>query len=364
MLQKVLVLVLGMASIALGTGCGTTANNYIYATLPATNQIIAWREDPNSGYLTQLTGSPYAAGEGANSVVLHPSGKFLYTSNPGQGENDISLFSVSTNGTLKEVFPRTAVTPNASQPEFLAMDPAGNYLYVANAASENISVFSIDASAGTLSPVTGSPFAIGLPPQNMKLTPSGNFLYVTAPSQPYGLIIGYSVTAGVLSSIGVTSTAGLNPSGLVIDPKGSYLYTGNSSSNSISIFSISSTGGLTPVAQSPINDSYTSPLSLTFDPTGTYLYVANEGSANVTVFSISSSTGLPAILTTSTTTGAFSTEPNPSFLAFDPKGKYLFVGNQGTSAAVQPFVVSNGNLTEITTYGTGNTPSSIAVLGK
>src|ERR1700722_4320002 len=150
MLQKALVLVLIVAGIAGFTGCGSSVNHYIYAALPAANQIIAYREDPNSGVLTQISGSPYSVGQGAISLALHPSGKFLYAANPGTGgstENDISLFTIASNGVLTEVFPRTSVAPNGSQPQLLLMDPAGAFLYVANAASKNISVFSITGSS-------------------------------------------------------------------------------------------------------------------------------------------------------------------------------------------------------------------------
>jgi len=43
MLQKALVVLLVVASITGFTSCGTTANHYVYATLPAANQIIAYR---------------------------------------------------------------------------------------------------------------------------------------------------------------------------------------------------------------------------------------------------------------------------------------------------------------------------------
>jgi 6-phosphogluconolactonase (cycloisomerase 2 family) len=98
-----------------------------------------------------------------------------------------------------------------------------------------------------------------------------------------------------------------------------------------------------------------------FDPSGKYLYVANQGSNNVAAYSISS-TGLPEALTSSTTTNAFTTETSPSVLATDPSGKYLLVGNQGSSAGIQLFSISNGSLNTLSTYSVGNTPSSIAVL--
>jgi 6-phosphogluconolactonase len=370
MLQKALVLVLVVASMAACIGCGSTANHYVYATIPAANQVIAYREDPNSGVLTQIAGSPYPVGEGARSLVLHPSGKFLYVANPGQGgtgENDISLFDIASDGTLTEVPPRASVAPFGSLPQLLVMDPAGNFLYVMNTLSNNISVFSIDSSKGTLTQIANSPFSIGLPPLNMQLAPSGNFLYVSLAGGTVGTsngsIAGFSVNAGNLSLIGpLTSTDGVSPYGLAIDPNGTYLYAANyGPSDSIAVFAIGPSGSLQEVQGSPINVGYSDPFSLIFDPSGQYLYVANQGSSNIAAFSITSA-GLPAALTTSTTTNAFGAEANPSFLAADPNGRYLFVGNQGASAGIQAFGVSSGSLNALSIYGIGNTPSSIAVL--
>jgi 6-phosphogluconolactonase len=365
MLQKALVLFFVLTGIAICIGCGSTSSHYVYATIPVANQIIVYREDPNSGVLTQLSGSPYSVGEGANSLVLHPSGKYLYVANPGQGgtiENDISLFSVASNGGLSEVTPRTSLGSFASQPQRLLIDSAGAFLYVMNTGTNNISVFSVDSGSGALTQVAGSPFGIGAAPLNMVLAPSGNFLYVSLASPSSGLIVAYSVTSGQLSLINVTPTNGLNPYGLAINSAGSYLYAANTTDNSISVFPIDSSGGLAQQVQgSPINNGYTAPVAMIFDPSGKYLYVANQGSNNVAAYSISS-TGLPEALTTSTTTNAFTTETSPSVLATDPSGKYLLVGNQGSSAGIQVFSISNGSLNTLSTYSVGNTPSSIAVL--
>ncbi len=361
MLQKALVLVFVAAGVVSFVSCGSTVSHYVYATIPAENQVIAYREDPNSGVLVEIQGSPYPVGDGAHSAVLHPSGKFLYVANPGQLENDISLFNIASDGSLTEM-PRTPVGPSASQPEFLAIDPGGAYLYVANTLSDNISVFSIDSTTGLLSQIPSSPFPVGVPPLNMQVTPSGNYLYVTASGEPDGFILGFSVNAGVLTSTGPpTSSYGINPNGLAIDPGGGYLYAANTSSSTISIFAISAAGSLTQVSGSPLASTYSAPVSLILDPKGAYLYVANQGSNNVAVYSISSS-GLPTVLSSSVSTGAFYTESNPSFLALDPSGGYLFVGNQGSSAGIQAFIAGGGVLTSVYTYSVGNTPSSIVVL--
>jgi len=364
MLQKALILLFALASIAGCIGCGGTTSHYVFATLPAASQVASYREDPNSGVLTQIAGSPFPAGDGAESMVIHPSGKFLYVANPGAAENDISLFTIASDGVLSEVTPRTLVSPGGSSPQLLVMDPTGNFLYVMNVSSANISVFSIDSSAGALSPVTGSPFFTNLTPQYMALAPSGNLLYVASSvssvgGQSSGSIEAFSVNAGVLSPLGVTSSDGANPSSLAIDPKGAFLYVANKASNTISIFGINSSGGLTEVSGSPLNDVDQGPVAMIVDQSGNYLYVANQGSSNVATYSLDPTSGFPTAIADS----PFGSEGDPSFLALDPSGKYLFVGNQppGTPG-IQAFGVSSGSLNAIFTYNVGNTPSSIAIL--
>lgn len=357
MLQKALVLVFVFVVIAGCVSCQSNGSHYLYATVPAASQLAVFREDPYSGVLTQLQESPYTVGSGAYSVVVHPSGKFLYVANPGQGENDVSLFDINSDGTVSEVTPRT---PVGTQPFLLALDPAGKYLYVANALSNDISAFSIDAGSGVLTAVAGSPFQIRLSAKSMQLSPSGNFLYVSAPSSQFGLIAVFSVTAGVLSSapIGLTNTVDNNPASIAIDPKGAYLYLANSTTSSISIYSIASSGILTQVPQSPLADAFQHPISLVLDSTGSFLYVANQGSNNIASYSITSSTGFPVEVTDS----PFGSEVEPSVLAIDPNSKYLYVGNQTGSAGIQAFGLASGSLNTIASYSVGNTPTSIAIL--
>src|SRR5438270_10349258 len=173
MLKKAAAAVFVCVSIATWIACGSTSSHFVYATIPAANQVQVYREDPNSGVLTALPGSPFAAGPAAQSLVVHPSKKFLYVANAG--ENDISLFTISSTNALTEVTPRPAA---GITPVLLVMDTAGAFLYVANAGSNNISVFSFNSNSGALTAVTGSPFPIGIIPLDMKLSPSGNVLYV------------------------------------------------------------------------------------------------------------------------------------------------------------------------------------------
>ena len=170
MLKRAAALLLVCASLGLGVGCSNSSTSrYLYAALPGggAGEIVEYREDPNSGALTQLVSSPITAGPGVHALAVHPSKKFLYAANPGSG--DVSLFTISSTGDLNEVTPRVKADVG---PTLMAMDPAGAYLYVANAGTLDLTIYSIDASSGALTTVVGS-YPIGISALSMALAPSG-----------------------------------------------------------------------------------------------------------------------------------------------------------------------------------------------
>lgn len=361
MLNKAAAALLMCASMAIGVGCGKSGNRFLYAAIPSSNQIVAFREDPNAGVLTQLAGSPITAGLGVESLVLHPSKKFMYAANSGQ--NNISLYTLSsTTGAITEVTPRT--NSGGTAPTLMAMDSAGSFLYVGNAGSSDISVFSIDSSTGALTPVTqtstGSVTAgIGVQPLSMQLSPSGNVLYVTGQATT-GVVQAFAVNAGVLGQpvAGSPYSAGNGPYGLTIAAGGKFLYTANKVDNSISEFSINADGSLAPLPSSPLQGTGTTgPTALLVDNSGKYMYVANNESGSLQAFSIGSDGALTLL-----SNSQFSTGAQPNFIASDPSGKYLFVGNQ-SSSAIQSFSLnaSSGVLTSVASYSVAATPTSIVV---
>jgi 6-phosphogluconolactonase len=361
MLQKAAALFLVCASMALCVSCGPTTSRFLYAAIPTSDQIVAYREDPNSGILTQLAVSPITAGPSVQSLVIHPSSKFLYAANAG--ESDVSQFNISSSGALTEKIPRTAV---GNAPTALAMDPAGAYLYVANSGGQSVSVLSIDPTLGTLNVVaqpSGPTVPLGITPINIQVSPSGTFLYVTGSGQP-GFVEVFSLSGGVLTPLSPTSLffAGTNPYGLAISPNGGFLYTANNIDNSISEFTINTSpvaGSLTQLANSPIGQQSgtSTPVALLIDNTGKYLYVANQGSPNITAYSIDSAGGISLLTTSPFVTGA-----QPGVIASDPAGKYLFVGTQKSPFTIQSFRLdtTSGALTSVNPYPVPNAPTSIA----
>jgi 6-phosphogluconolactonase len=358
MLKKAAALVLVCASLGAWLGCGTTSSRFFYAAIPTSNTIVAYRMDPNSGVLTQLSGSPISAGAGVGALAIHPSGKYLYAAN--SVTNNLSVYTIASTGALTELTPRTSA---GTSPTLLAIDSAGSFLYVSNSGSFDLSVYSISASTGLLTPVaqsSGATAPIGLQAMNLKLTPSGNFLYVTGEESQGlstgGVIEAFPVNQGVLGSpvSGSPFLTGNIPLGLAIDSAGGHLYTGNKQDNSISPFTINSDGSLTALG-SAVGQSFVSPVSVLIDKSGKYLYVANQGSNNVSAYGIASDGSLSLLAGS-----PFTAASQPSVLLTDSSGNYFFVGS-GSSIQSYTLTTSSGNLTLVATYSVSATPTSMVI---
>jgi 6-phosphogluconolactonase len=257
--------------------------------------------------------------------------------------------------------PPTPVCNSASacsNPLSLAINSAGTFLFVLNqgavppatAAPATISVFSIDTTKGLLTPVAGSPFSfasmVAPNPQFLAIAPSGNTLYVANGSS--GTISAFSVAAnGTPTEIaGSPFAAGAFMAGMAIDSKGQFLYATDTNNNKIASFSIQGSGALAPVAGSPFATDF-APVAVTLDSAGATLFCANFGGATVSVFKTSSGaltqvSGSPFSLVTSGS-------PQPSFVVVDPSGTFLYVANQGTRSIVGFTIHTDGTLAMLPT---------------
>ena len=107
------------------------------------------------------------------AAAAQPSGNvagFAYVANQGSG--NVSAYAIDTStGALSEV----AGSPFAAGigPESISVHPSGKFAYVANFGSANVSgsvsAYTIDASTGALSEVVGSPFPAGTSPVNLTI---------------------------------------------------------------------------------------------------------------------------------------------------------------------------------------------------
>lgn len=120
--------------------------------------VSAYAIDSTTGGLTELTNSPYSTVSGSpTSVAVDPLGEFFYTS---LSTDNIRAYTVNANnGDLGFISSYQLVT--GVDPQSIAIDPSGRFVYTANWTSADVSTFSINASSGALTQISGSPFTTG-----------------------------------------------------------------------------------------------------------------------------------------------------------------------------------------------------------
>jgi DNA-binding beta-propeller fold protein YncE len=147
-------------------------------------------------------------------------------------------------------------------PSSVTVDPMGQFAYVPNALSNNVSAYSIDRITGALAAVVGSPFPAGSNPYSVTMHPTGQFAYVancgTACNNSgvgAGNVSAYTIdgTTGALTAVvGSPFPAGGNPISVTVDAAGQFAYVANLLSNNVSAYIIDGiTGALTAVVGSP-----------------------------------------------------------------------------------------------------------------
>lgn len=221
--------------------------------------VSAFTLNPATGVLSSVAGSPFSDGSVLRESAMGPFGKFLYAISNNTTSNTISVFTTnSSSGAL------TAIAGSPFQMAInglaysVVMHPSGKFLYVSFPQSEEIAAWSIDVSTGAITVVPGSPFASGVisgdAPNSLFVTPSGRFLYALSGG---ATVFGFSVDAnsGALSAIdGSPFTLSSATDYFAIDPSGQFLYAAYENANTVAGFNINtSTGTLTAFSAPPVS---------------------------------------------------------------------------------------------------------------
>jgi 6-phosphogluconolactonase len=305
-----------------------------YVTLPTSGSVLFMHISQATGQITVGAQTPQLVGVSPYGIALAPSQKYIYVANAAS--NNISTFNIATDGTLSQPNPPI---PGGFGPNTAIIDPSGQYLLVTNSFSNNISVFSIDNSSGALTEVSGSPFYANYNPGDLVFAPGPtNYLYVTNSSIGMVSAFTFNTSSGALTPVpGSPFLSGAGASGLVVygNAPTQYLYVANTtavnpSSNTIgniSAFNINpSTGALSILTGSPFTSILgTGPSELVLAPAGNLLFAITAGSNySVWAFAISSTTGQ----LTPSSNSPYSVAAGNLFALIDTKGNYLYIGSQ------------------------------------
>lgn len=355
--------------------CGGTGNppqfgtaHTAYVTLPTNGSVLQLHIDGLTGAIGIAAETPRVLGTSPTGLALL-SNKFLYVANAGT--NTISIFNVEGDGSL--LLSGTPTPAGGSNPYAAAVDPTGKFLLVTNSSlSDSVSVFSIDAGSGALTPVAGSPFFANDTPSEILITPNSNLVYVTNPRIGSVTAFTFSSSTGVLTQVpGSPFASGAGASGLTSDGSGQHLYVANTSAinptlgtaGNISGFNINTTTGvLTLMAGSPFTSVVGSgPGPLVLDPSGRLLFATTPGgNFSVWAFSVDSITGQ----LTAEGNSPYSVPAGGLFALIDHKGNFLYIGSQSAHGiAAYTYDQNNGQPTLITNspFSTGTAPGKMVI---
>ena len=168
---------------------------YAISNNTTSNTISVFSINSSSGALAPVVGSPFQMTINglAYSAVVHPSGKFLYVSFPQSEE--IAAWSINTStGAITAVpgspFPSGVTSGDA--PNSLLVTPSGGFLYALSGGT-TVFGYSVDANSGALSAINDSPFTLSSPADYFAIDPSSQFVY--AAYENANTVAGFDINA-------------------------------------------------------------------------------------------------------------------------------------------------------------------------
>jgi len=332
----------GVTGSACGSGGGVGSGN---GGGPSAFTALAY--DINQAGTVDGIGLTVSSGSGTLQTIPNFTAPTIPTGDPGVGmvvaqqkfvyavfevEQEIDGWSIdATTGALTEItgFPMavafTGIPLSVFNHLFVATNPAGTLLFVSEAGNEQIVVYQI-STGGALTPVTGSPFSTGIVEAgNLATDSQGRFLYVC--EDPLDDHTGALMTAFVIQSDGSLTAVPNTPFNFPM-----WEVQGDASGN----FMIGTSGNS--------------------------VFVSNVDDDNLYVFSINQQTGE----LTAVQGSPFATQFSPFFIASQPNINgnsfvYSFSFNGGGYNAVEGYALNttSGALTALSGSPFSNLSTSI-----
>ena len=302
------LLALPLLFVGLNGGCSTTKDHSATATLSATQFY-----------------SP------TPSVTVASSGKVLVAN---YSSGSISVIDVAT----RQVVGTIIVGGN---PFGVAIAPGGSFAFVSDTLNNKIAVVNIPS----LIAPPGGPIPTAIPTGAFTVSPTftntaSATLTATCPGCPTLTPTPWVFQYGT----------GLMPMGVAMSPNGTFAYTCNYGSNSVTVASvILSNCFVAPVATVVVG---TNPIGLSVGPGGSFVYVSNHGTANLSVIRTSSNS---VVATISLAPGAC---PHDCHDVTRFSGNYLFVTDD--CSTLVPVVDTSTNVV-VATITVGSGPHCFAV---
>jgi 6-phosphogluconolactonase len=336
------------------TTASAPAGVYTLANQVAGNQVSSFLRGEN-GNLTR--DNEYSTGGAGTAAGLGSQGAIAWDKKTQRffavnaGDNTISMLGLDNDGVLTKL---ASVASGGTKPISIAVQ--GDAVYVLNYgninnAMVNGNITGFEVAGDTLTAIPASTQALSgtgdVHPTDIVFTPDGKFLVVAERFGPtvqhLGKLDVYAVANDVAAAGTFVASAGNEPFAIDFSPEGYMLVAevGNEMANgsSVSSYSISSTGALTPVTSAlPTLQG----AACWIVSAGGFAYIANTATSTITGVNVSTS----GVLTLHDANGlTVASGTTPIDLAVSPERGYLYSLANGTHTINIYSINSDGSLT-------------------
>ena len=313
------------------------------------NRLLNGKLTPAGEYSTGGLGTSGGLGN-QGGLIIDPSKRWLFVVNAGS--NDISIFSVEENSlTLVDVKHSGGDNP-------VSLAYSHNLLYVLNAGGsvnsvDTISGFYVDED-GILSPIPGSIqllSAASTSPAQISFNADGDVLVVT--EKATDIIDTFVVDAdGVAGPVSSFQSAGLTPFGFAIGKRNQVIVSeaagGGADAGSVSSYRLSEDGNLTLVS-GVVGTTETAACWAVVTNDGRYAYVTNAGSGTISGYKVGFD-GALTLLDANGVTGNAGNNSGPLDMVISPDGRNLYTLN-GRSDTIGAFSIKEkGGLASLNSH--------------
>ncbi|HZY61904.1 MAG TPA: beta-propeller fold lactonase family protein, partial [Edaphobacter sp.] len=343
----------------------------LLSTSPApSNQLVTFSVQPDATIIPLNTITlPHGV---ALNLAIDPLGKFLYVVADDLAEDTSYIYgyTIDSMGNLAQIDGTPFQLRSGQTPSF---HPSGNFIYFSSINNTSISEYSVDRTTGKLSLASvSSTTYVGA--SALLFSPDGTHAYLTynGSNFPLSSLATFTVSAsGQLNQIGSTS-AGMTPKQMIVDPSGKFLYllgSGNDyapagpavydvAGNTMMVYKIGSDGTpslINQIAGRVGEDNFillSGVTPIVWVPTTAY--VTSSGDNKLTSYAVKSN-GRLTLLQSATTLSS------PSFLTMLPWGSDLLLTSQSTKPNLAAYSLSNGHFASNSIFGIAAQPGNLVI---
>jgi 6-phosphogluconolactonase (cycloisomerase 2 family) len=302
-----------------GLAC-SRSGDHLFVTAMNFGLLVSLAVDDATGALSVV--NAVSTGPTPVDLAVHPDGRSIAVVQAG--DETLSSYPVDrVSGVLGAEGPAQGT---GASPQRVTYDESGLLAYVANAASNDLSVFTVAPGEGTLtagSPVRArkAPSGVAVVASDLPVRTVADNMYVVNAAD--GTLSNYSINpaSGLLTELSAPLLLPNDPIAIAIDPHRRFAFVCNSQDGIVWTVTLAADG--TPsVPVAPLS-VVANPTDLAVDPNGEYLYVSGEGVGELASYQIDQATGALTMNQTLLVNG------QPTALAVDPTGRFLVAADAG-----------------------------------